>query len=478
MLKFLRKHTFLTIVIILALAAGLFFAFMPKDETASMTEIAVKKGDITTYNSFVGNVAASSSRKVIAMASEQVAEVLVEKGDEVHEGDVILKLDTENIEYTIKKTGASINQAAKSAQNQIKNVEMQYENYKEYLDEGVYTAYTQAKNGLHSAGIAYDNAEDAYDAMYDPIREMKKAVKNNSNATATDFELVYQDLAEKYIKYINAEKSCSPNTWKLKQEYEDAEDKLMKPLAQALALAEDAYNLASDSYESVKIQIDQQLASLELAIDTTKNAADMTTTYMDYNKLKDSLEDYTITAPCDGVITALVPDVGDIVSQGMTVAVISSLDEMEISISVDEYSILNTSEGAPVTIYIDSIGKSYDGVISYVSDVAVVSGGVSYYEATVKFTPDEDVRSGMSVEVRLVRINEKDVLTLPSDAINYNEDNTAFVYVKDESGKITEKPVSLGVSDGSYVQITSGLSEGESIFYTPKVFNPYDMWMM
>lgn len=469
MTKFIKKHKILTVVIVLAVIAGAYFALKPKDESASMDTATVTRGNITTYNSFVGNVAASSDRKVVSLASEQVVEVLVEKGDRVHEGDVLVRLETENIEYNIKKAGVSLNQAQKSAAYQIESVEDQYDNYMQYLDEGVNTTYNQAKMNRANARTAYHNAVDARNTLNTKISAIENG--NVGSYLLDDSLTALNGLYTLYKSYATPTDIEAQNTL---NKYNELKNSLLENYDQAVTSAGRAYELAEDSLDAVKIQIDQQIESLKLAVDTTKNAADLSTSQMDYKKLKDSLEDYTITAPCDGVVTTLVPKQGDMVSAGMTVAVISDLDEMEVDISVDEYSIINTTAGSKVSVYIDAVDRTYDGVLSWVSDVATVAGGVSYYDAKVQFTPDEYVKSGMSVEVKLVRINETNILTLPVDAVSYNDDNTAYVQVKGEKG-LENKPVSLGVSDGKLVQVTSGLSENDTVYYTPKFKFTVDM---
>ena len=54
---------------------------------------------------------------------------------------------------------------------------------------------------------------------------------------------------------------------------------------------------------------------------------------------------------------------------------------------------------------------------------------------------------------------------LPTEAIAYHEDNTAYVYIRDENGNLTEQTVSLGETDGTWVQITEGLEAGDTVFY-------------
>ena len=76
------------------------------------------------------------------------------------------------------------------------------------------------------------------------------------------------------------------------------------------------------------------------------------------SQIKDSLKDYTITAPISGTITSLNIKDGDMAAAGTPAAVISNVDTMKIAIKVDEYSILNVEAGKPVLVYIDSIDST------------------------------------------------------------------------------------------------------------------------
>ena len=191
-------------------------------------------------------------------------------------------------------------------------------------------------------------------------------------------------------------------------------------------------------------------------------------------QLKASREDYTITAPASGTITSLDLKEGETTTMGMAVATITDLDGMQVEIKVDEYTVKNVSVGDAVTIYVDALEKNYEGTLVEVDRTATVEGGVSYFNAKVNFTPDDDVKSGMSVEVKVMKVNEPDSITVSQSSLQYNDDNTPYVYMKDENGELVEKEVTLGASDGSYVQVTEGLAEGDVIYYPQSSIYGYE----
>lgn len=154
------------------------------------------------------------------------------------------------------------------------------------------------------------------------------------------------------------------------------------------------------------------------------------------------------------------------VSGGSSVATISNLSAMKVAINVDEYAILDTGEGSAVTIVVDSIGKTYAGTLSKVADVAQLNNGVSYFAAEVLFEAGEYVKSGMSVEVRLTTTDRPDVLTVSADALHYRTDGSAYVLVKNGKSQ-EERDVEVGVTDGSYAEILSGLTEQDTVLVSP-----------
>ena len=75
-----------------------------------------------------------------------------------------------------------------------------------------------------------------------------------------------------------------------------------------------------------------------------------------------------------------------------------------------------------------------------------------------------NVYPGMQVTVTVPKEEANNVVVLKMDAISTMPDNSAFVYKQDESGAMTEVPVTVGVSNGNYVEIKSGLKDGDTVY--------------
>ena len=498
-LNVFKKHkalTFICLVIAVLLVVAL---LRPQNPTARYAEDIVAKRDIVTYNSFVGNVGFTNELNALSKASAQILEVFVEVGDAVSKGDAIARLDSETIEYNISQKELALKNQKIANEYALADAQRAYDNFKYTLDNGLNSTLNNVKNQKTSAeenlekltdsfndyidalevaeGNAHDlvnsrneyraavESYDRYKLFVDKKKAELDASENMSEEDIKAYEIYlsnFEDYASKVsLKYADYEKNV--------KRYGDGRDVTFKTIVDNLDAATTAYKNACEAYDSVKLQLDQQLASYEAALNKAKDTLSLESGERELQNLKDALEDYTVTAPCDGIITSLNLTKGNMTSAGTVAATISNLDELEITIKVDEYSVLNTKVGKEVEIYIDSIERTYTGTITWLANNATIANGVSYFEATVEFNADEYVRGGMSVEVRLVRSESLGAISLSVDAVNYRKDNTAFVYVMGEDGELVEKNVLLGVSDGIYIEITEGLSEGDSVMYVPSI---------
>ena len=528
MRAWIKKHKIIVILLLAAICALLVKGIFFKDETAGYTEETAEKRDIVTYNSFVGNVEPASDFNLVAQASEEAVQVLVEKGDKVKAGQVIARLDTTNIDYNIRLQEATLKTTKKSNQYNISDAKRGYENYKETIDKGLNSSLESARmqmetaeKGVNDAQKEYDKAkasiedgsyesiqsvylqrEQAYraydlakDAAYDARSYYYDARKAYNDAQDAADAAAADDPAKASLESMAASlktamqsaeaqmNSAERSVDSAKGSYDDAcktfdnaKNNILDKLEDAIENAQISYDNTKKSFDVIQLQVNQQLEGFEATLEKTKALSDVSAAEIQLASLKSTRKDYVITAPISGTVTDLLIEKGDMVTMGMPIATIANLDTMQVSIKVDEYAIKNVSVGSPVKIYIDALEKDYEGTLIEVDRTATVEGGVSYFNAKVSFTPDEAVKSGMSVEVKLTRVDEKDVVSLSQNSLQYHDDNTAYIYVKDENGKMVEKTLELGASDGIYVQITEGLSEGDKIFYPKKfIFSMKDM---
>lgn len=169
-------------------------------------------------------------------------------------------------------------------------------------------------------------------------------------------------------------------------------------------------------------------------------------------------------------------------------AVIYDMSSYTFKMSVDEKDISKVQSGQKVRIKSDAFpDKEYSGTVTNVSLESTSQNGVSTYPVTVTLDETYDLLPGMNVDGYITLESAKDALTIPSNALMRGNK----VYVKDNSATETKKAdakankdstnanssgdglvpagfkevtVTTGVINSDYVQITSGLNEGDEVY--------------
>lgn len=151
----------------------------------------------------------------------------------------------------------------------------------------------------------------------------------------------------------------------------------------------------------------------------------------------------------------------------LTIAVVTSQEQMLLDIAVDEADILKLYEGQPAVLTVDALsGEQFDAVVHKISLTGVNSGGRTKFTVTVATDKHTNMYPGMSGAVRFALSEPRQVAAIPVAALV--EDGTrVFVYTgyDPETGELLNPvEVTTGISDGEYVQV-SGIPEGTEVFY-------------
>ncbi|MDR2586756.1 MAG: efflux RND transporter periplasmic adaptor subunit [Coriobacteriales bacterium] len=144
-----------------------------------------------------------------------------------------------------------------------------------------------------------------------------------------------------------------------------------------------------------------------------------------------------------------------------------SPDVAQISLSIDELDIASVQEGQEVSIELDALeGVSFAGSVAEVSTTGSVSGSVASYTAVVTFERAAGALTGMSATATIIKEQKEDALTIPLVAVQEYGD-VVYVYTTlDEQGVLGgEIQIETGLSDGTNVEVTSGLEEGAVVYY-------------
>ena len=230
-----------------------------------------------------------------------------------------------------------------------------------------------------------------------------------------------------------------------------------------------------DQIDAAAIQLDNARLALRNAQDSLERA-------------QDSLEDYTITSPITGTVIEknykegdnYDPSTASSTGANAFLAVIYDMSRLTFDINVSEMDVVRVQAGQKVTFTADALdGQEFTGVVEKVNINGTTQNGNTSYPVTVAVDGNgqdlaaEGLLPGMSVSANIIVEEVGSVLCVPVDAIQRSE--TPYVLVAgegalDENGgladltKLEQRPVELGRNNDEYIEVLSGLEEGDVVF--------------
>lgn len=172
-----------------------------------------------------------------------------------------------------------------------------------------------------------------------------------------------------------------------------------------------------------------------------------------------------LEAPIDGKITKINVTEGETISANTTVFNLADSSSYCISAYIDEEDITKVKLGQEVDVTVTAINKALTGKITAIDGEATSSGNSTTFGITITLEGDfEDVYSGMSSEMNIIINESTDALLVPVDAVK--KANGKYVVSLKEGESTKDVEVEIGLQDSSYVEIKSGLNEGDTVVYT------------
>jgi macrolide-specific efflux system membrane fusion protein len=218
-----------------------------------------------------------------------------------------------------------------------------------------------------------------------------------------------------------------------------------------LASTRKSYELAKTEYVEQRRQVTADIARATQAL----------------NNVKVQLSYATLVAPIPGVIASVSTQEGETVAAGMNSPVfvtIIDLDRLEVDAMVDEVDIGKVRVGQKVTFTVDSFpAREFPGKVVAIYPDAILLENVVYYDVVVAIQGNEDkvLRPQMTASATVFLDAKTGVLAIPAKAVK-RERGKNVVYVMHD-GQPQPREVKVGWKDGTWIEIASGLQEGETI---------------
>lgn len=502
-----RKRRWLRVLIVLVVIAALAGWFLVRPILNASRQISnmlytpspAAYRDITVSVSGSATVQPADSYKVTALVKGEILDAPFEEGDRVEKGGLLYRIDSSDVENSIERSALSVEQSRISYENArssrsdaLENTELKAGDtgviQKLYMEQGdtvsagapvadildrstmkltvpFHATDAHALRPGESADIFVDGSAELLSGTVESIaavdeagsggtliRQVTLSVPNpgalSPSNTGTASVAGVDCAASGSFRYAASSTVTAGAGGKLERLLVSEGDRVTK--GQVLCSFQGA-NLDSQ-VETARLN----LRSAELALQSAK----------------DQLESYTITSPISGTVVEKIFKSGDNLDATTSgyLAVIYDMSTLTFTLKVDELYISEIKVGQTVRITADALeGKSFTGRVSKLNINGVTTGGVTSYPVTVDIDDPGDLLPGMNVSAEILVEEASHILTVPVDAVRRG--NTVQVLPADaydkngtpDYSRLKEVPVTLGRNDDNYIEILSGLNEGDVV---------------
>lgn len=290
----------------------------------------------------------------------------------------------------------------------------------------------------------YTNDYDKYSEQYDEFKATyDKKYKVAGDELDDKVDSLTTDLATAKYNLDKLQKQSG-------QSEQDADQKLASNLNTASS--------AQSTYELTVLQLSQAVEAKQTSYDTLQAQMDELQSAIASNGL--------VTAPCDGTVVSVGYTDGADVQANQTIVTIAKSTGVSMALSLAEEDITSIKVGQTAEMTLTAYeGETFPATVDSITTEPARSGSASVtYTVTVKMTGDntKQVYEGMSGEVTLIQDQKKDVLYISNRAVTF-KDGASTVLLKGKDGKGVKTTITTGFSNGTYVEVTSGLQEGDTV---------------
>jgi len=414
------KKTVLILVVLLAasLIVWRLLAVQATSENTSATSaqpqlVPVKRGPLSVVIDTTGRVVPDLEVEIKCKASGEVIKLPVDVSETVKKGDLLVQLDPENEERSVKRAEVAL--AVSQARWAQAKLDL------EFAERSIEAERIRVRASLQSAKVKEKDAE----AKLERVRHLSER------------------------KMVSREELDSAQT----------------VLAQTVADLENAGARAKD-LEAQELQLQSRRQDILIA------EAQVESDKLSLSDAKQRLADTTVVAPIDGIVASRNVQNGQIIASGISnvgggtpVMTLLDLSRVFVLASVDESDIGRIETGQRARVTVDAHPDAFlAGEVIRVATKGTSTSNVVTFEVKVEIKgPNRGLlKPEMTANVEIMAVEKEDILLVPVTAVERRR-RERFVTVLKPDGLQEVRTVQTGASDGEVMEIVKGLSEGETV---------------
>ena len=513
----------IALVLVCAIAGGGAWYFLGSGDNSAAaadttyTTAAVERRTITSTITGSGTLEAADSYSVTTLLEGTILTANFEEGDQVEKDTVLYTIDSTDAENSLEQSQISVSQAQRNYNSALESLDdltvaadvagRIYSLDVEVGDEinaGEQVATIRNSDVMElTVSFPADDAQGFYvgqsatvtlDSTFETLTGTVSEVAANTTVSTGNMivrEVTIQvtnpggiSTTQTASATVNGVGSSSSGTFS----YEDESTVVADVSGTVSSIAVSEGDWVSEGQTLLVMTSDDLDEQVQSASDSLRNAE-----ISDENQT-DQLDDYTITSPIQGTIVDKNYNAGETTEANEVLCTIYDLSYLTMTLSVDELDISDIEVGQTVTIVADAVeDQTYEGVVTKVSVAGTSSGSATTYPVTIRIDETDGLLPGMSVDATIELGSAEDVLAIPASALNRGDTvlvtadspsaanavtgqteetaeapaSSAAPEGESEEQQYVSVPVTTGITDGDYIEITSGLQEGDVVAYIP-----------
>jgi len=507
----LTKKKIIIIAVACVIVILIIFAFskaIGEKETDTINTAEVTKGDLTVSIEGSGVIEPIEMYNITSLATGDILQSDFEEGQEVKKGDLLYVIDTKDIDNDIEKAEVSLE---KQQLSQSQTAESYNGLSVAAPISGVITeCYVKKGDSVKSGAEIASIINNDYMMLELPFNSSDAANISVGDTAKVTLENSFYEITGT-VQYVSSGEivigsGATVSTVKIKVNNPGSittDDKATAIIDNMACNSSGTFDYWEEKTVTAKTSGDvvsvnyttgdkvgagyviAQLESDDAEVSLKQSELSLKDSELALQNTKDQLDDYNITSPIDGTVLEKTSKAGDTLdssTKSTTMAVVADMSQLTFDIDVDELDIGKIEVGQEVQVTADSLeGQNFNGTISNISKIGTSTDGVATYPVTVVMDNSGDLMIGMNVNAEIVIESKEDVLQIPSSALNRGNK----VIVKDEDGTkaasqeesgsnkapvredapdgYTYVTVEIGISNTDYVEIVSGLDEGDIV---------------
>jgi HlyD family secretion protein len=485
-----------------------------KKENAKYVLGEVQRGNLEIKVSGTGEIVPIEEINVKSKVSGEVVNLNVKEGDNVYQGQVLAKIDSRNLEKTIKDQEILIKNlelAIESEKLNLQKLNFQYQNtlrgddYNKALNQGMsiltdfysfypifiedlrkiyfYKDFENYDNNLkyyesYNPSFAgksqklefnYNILRTKYIELSDNFKNIsvqneakEKIIKDSYNLVLVTYDLVNE--GREMIRYLKEDLALKNATHEKENIINNHFQKLtnyLNSLAQYKQNMLDviskinSYHDVVDNYEFDKKNLELSIKQKEIDLEQAKNKI---------NDLKEDLNDYYITAPLSGILSTLNMKKGDLITSNQIIGTIITNQKIA-KISLNEIDAAKVKVGQNAILTFDALPDlKIKGKVIEISPVGKEEQGVVSYDVKISLEKENrEIKPGMSVNAEVIIDKKENVLLVPNSAIKSDRVGKYVEVVKNYEieRRNSFKPVAISQNLIEKRYIKTGISNDE-----------------